>query len=129
MFLNINLLDFDNLQADANLYIPLQVYINRSGQELTGQSAYRQYRKVHLNTPTFMILVHLMSVKFTLNILGYRRVEQGGLGSQKRKLAPRSEKAEARHLRILSIYYLQLVECTWRTCIVSGSSHEIPTSL
>ena len=85
--------------------VPLKVYVTRGGQELTGQSAYRQYRKVYLKNPYINDLVFTLCHLYTLNTLGYRRVEQG-LGSQKRKLIPRREKAGARCLRILSICYL-----------------------
>ena len=60
-----------------------------------------------------------MSVKYTLNILGYRRVEQGGLGSQKRELVPRREKAEAQckdFIHLLPVtcrMYLEDLYCKW----------------
>jgi hypothetical protein len=76
--------------------IPLQAYVTKDGKELTGRTAYRHYRKVHLKT-SFIdnCCVHFMSPNRLKALAGYRRVVQG-LGSPKRKLVPRvrREKAE-----------------------------------
>lgn len=78
--------------------IPLQAYVTKDGKELTGRTAYRHYRKVHLKTSFIDDFgVHFMSPNRLKTLAGYRRVVQG-LRSPKRKLVPgaRREKAEAR---------------------------------
>lgn len=65
--------------------IPLQVYATKDGKELTGRSAYRQYRKVHQKTSYIIddFGVHFMS----LNAFEYTCcwLQESGAGVRKSK--------------------------------------------
>lgn len=68
----------------------VQVYISRSGQELSGQTAYRQYRKVTIKTSYANILA-VAFCSHELSTFDFGRRTELGLKSRKIKLAARGK--------------------------------------
>ena len=47
-------------KSNAGMCVCHQVYVNKNGQELTGQIAYRQYKKVKLNATLYVNLILIL---------------------------------------------------------------------
>lgn len=76
--LTILLMHISSLGSPTAHANSLQVYVSKSGQELSGQIAYRQYRKVHIKTSTCVDILVLSSLNHELFTFAFgRRVEQG----------------------------------------------------